>query len=133
MSEQDEQAAGEDEAGRISSFDERFGKIEHEQAEQRGMLEQIRDAVAGKGPAKPAHDKAQQHTQDRLEHPPAESIADQVRRAVADVKADEEQKRRDAEHQADHDKIREAAERAPRETVSGFRGKLQRAMFGGDR
>lgn len=133
MSEQQEQHPGGGEAGRIEALDERFGKIESEQAEQRGMLEQIRDAVAGKGAAGPAHAKAQEHTEQRLEHPPAETIADQVRRAVADVDAEKARKERDAAHQADHDKIKELAERPPRETAAGFRGRLQRAMYGGDR
>ena len=133
MSEQGEQHQGDGEAGRIEGLDERFGKIESEQAEQRSMIEQIRDAVAGKGAAEPAHAKAQEHTEQRLEHPPAETIADQVRRAVADVGAEEERKKREADHQADHDKIRELSERPPRETASGFRGTLQRIMFGADR
>lgn len=134
MSEQQqEEHQGDGEASRIEALDERFGRIESEQAEHRSKLDQILDIVGGKGPAKPAHDKAQQHTETRLEHPPAESIAEQVRRAVADVDAERAQKERDATHQADHDKIRELAERPPREQVSGARGRLQRIMFGADR
>jgi len=118
------------EVSRIEALDERFGRIESEQAEHRSMLEQIRDAVAGKGAAGPAHEAAEKHTEGRLAHPPAESIAEQVRRAVADVGAEEERKRQAAAHEADHQKIREAAERPPRETASGVRGRIQRAMFG---
>lgn len=127
---QEEQQPGQEEAGRIEGLDERFGKIEAEQAQQRGMLEQIRDSVAGKGDAGPAHDKAQAHTEHRLEHPPAQTIADQVRRAVKEVGAEEEQKRRDAEHADHHQKLREAAEQPPREPAAGVRGRIQRAMFG---
>ena len=127
-----EQQPGQGEADRIQSLDQRFGKIEQEQTEQRGLLEQIRDAVAGTGPARPAHDKAQAHTEQRLEQPPAAAMADQVRQAVKDVNAEEEQRKRQADHDADHDRIRELAERAPRESQSGWRAKLQRGMFGSD-
>lgn len=126
-----DQDQGEAEAGRIESLDARFGRLEHEQAEQRSMLEQIRDAVGGAKAAEgKAHARAQEHTEQRLEHPPAQAIAEQVRRAVADVDAEREQKRREAEHDADHQHMRELAERPPREQLSGWRGRLQTAMFG---
>ena len=118
------------EGQRVESLDARFGAIEHEQAEQRGILTQIRDALAGKGKAAPAHAAAQEHTETRLEA--SSSIADQVRRAVKDVNAEEEQRKRDAEHEGHHQALREAAEKPPREAASGVRGKIQRAMFGAE-
>lgn len=124
---------GDGEVTRIEALDERFGRIESEQAEHRQLLEQIRDAIgAGRRGERRAHDAAQQHTERRLEQPPAATMADQVRQAVKDVNAEEEQKRASAQHQADHDRIREMAERAPRETISGFRGRLRKAMYGAD-
>ena len=128
-----EQQPGEGEAGRIQTLDARFGAIEQEQKAQRGLLEQISAAVGGaKAAEQTAQGKAQEHTQDRLANPPAATMADQVRKAVQDVNAEEAQKQRDADHQADHDRIRELAERAPREPQSGWRARLQRGMYGSD-
>lgn len=118
------------EGQRVESLDARFGAIEHEQAEQRGILTQIRDALAGQGKAAPAHKAAQEHTETRLEA--SSSIADQVRRAVKDVNAEEEQRKRDEAHAADHAALAEAREKPPREAASGVRGKIQRAMFGAE-
>lgn len=126
----EEDQPGDDEVTRIEALDERFGRIESEQAEHRGMLEQILDRVGGA--RDDAHDKAEKHTQHRLAHPPAESMADQVKKAVRDVEAEKEAERTRAAHDADHERIRQEAERRPRELSSGFRGKLQRVMFGGD-
>jgi hypothetical protein len=128
---EDEQP-GDDEVGRIEALDQRFGRIESEQAEHRALLVQIRDAIAGKGPARGAHDQAEQRTEGRLAHPPAESVADQVRAAVAAVGAEQAQAEADKQHKADHEKLREQAERPPREAMGGFRGRLARAMYGGD-
>lgn len=130
---EDGEQPGEDEAGRIEYLGERFGRIEAEQAAQRGILEQISDALAGRGPAKGAHDKAEGRVEGRLAHPPAQSIAEQVRAAVREVGAEEAQKARDAEHAADHERMRELAERPPRESMTGWRGKLAGVMYGADR
>ena len=121
---------GAEEVGRIEALDERFGRIESEQAEHRQLLEQIRDAIAGKGAAKPAHDRAEKRTEGRLAEPAAVTIAEQVRAAVEAVGAEKAEKERAAAHDADHQKMREAAERPPREAMPGFRGRLSRAMFG---
>jgi hypothetical protein len=130
VSEQGEQPPGDEEVGRIEALDERFGRIESEQAEHRGLLQQILDRVGGA--EHQAHGKAEKHTERRLEHPPADSVADQVRRAVTDVQAEQEAERRRTDHDTEHAKLREAAERPPREAASGVRGRIQRAMFGGD-
>jgi hypothetical protein len=124
---------GQDEADRIQTLDARFGAIETEQKTQRGLLEQIAAAVGGTGPAAAAHDKAEARTQDRLANPPAATIADQVRQAVKDVQAEQDQAARDQAHQADHDKLRQASEQPPREPQSGPRARLQRILYGGDR
>lgn len=119
-------------ADRAEDIDARFGKIEHEQARQGGLLEEIRVLVKGGGPAKGAHDAAQARTEDHLEHPPAETVAEQVRKAVQDVKADEARERQAQEHDDHHRQIREQAERPPHEQASGARGRLQRVMFGAE-
>ena len=118
------------EAERVESLDARFGAIEREQAEQRGILTQIRDAVAGEGKTAPAHAAAEKHTETRLEA--SSTIADQVRRAVRDVDAEKAQREADERHKADHAALAAEREKPPRESASGFRGRLQRAMYGGD-
>lgn len=128
----DDEQPGDGEVSRIEALDERFGRIESEQAEHRALLVQIRDAIAGKGPAKGAHDKAQDRVEGRLEHPPAQSIADQVRAAVQQVGAEQAQKEQEAKHAADHERLREMAERPPRQAMGGVRGAIARAMYGGD-
>jgi hypothetical protein len=127
---QEEQAPGDEEVSRIEALDTRFGRIESEQAEHRGMLERILDRVGGA--EHQAHDEAEQHTQKRLEKPPAQSMAEQVKRAVKDVKAEEAAEETRKAHDADHERIRQEAERRPREAASGGRAKLQRIMFGAD-
>lgn len=119
------------EADRVESLDARFGKIETEQAEQKNLLSQILDKVSGAAPADgKAHAKAQEHTEQRLDA--GTSIADQVRQAVKDVGAEQAQKEAADAHERDHQALREAREKQPRETQSGWRGKLQKAMYGGD-
>jgi hypothetical protein len=129
MSEQTTETA-DPEAERVETLDARFGRIEHEQAEQRGLLEQIRDAIAGEGGAAPIHEKAEAHTQARLDS--STTIAEQVRKAVEAVGAEQAQREADEAHKRDHEALRAEREKPPRESGSGFRGKLQRAMYGGD-
>lgn len=93
------------EEGRVKSLDDRFGAIETEQAEQRGLLEQISSAVQGLtgtgGKLTPAsHTEAQQRTEDRLDRP--SSVQEQVRAELA---------RAQAERQAEADKDAAKSER----------------------
>lgn len=120
------------EAERVESLDARFGKIEAEQAEQKGMLAQILAKVGGQAgeTESKAHAKAQAHTEAHLDR--SSTIADQVRAAVEAVGAEKAQKEADEAHKRDHEALREAREKPPRESQSGFRGKLQKAMFGSD-
>lgn len=119
------------EGQRVESLDARFGKIEAEQAEQKNLLGQILDKVSGAAPdSGKAHDKAQAHTEQRLDA--GSSIADQVKAAVAAVGAEQAQKEREEQHAKDHQALAEAREKQPREAQAGWRGKLQRAMYGGD-
>ena len=107
--------------------DARLAKLEAEQAEQGGKLDQILALIKGEGPA---HDAAEQHTQERLDS--STTIAEQVRKAVEQVGAEKAQREADEAHKADHAALREQREKPPRESASGFRGRLQRAMYGGD-
>jgi hypothetical protein len=107
--------------------DARLAKLEAEQAEQGGKLDQILALIKGEGPA---HDAAEQHTQERLDS--SSTIAEQVRKAVEQVGAEKAQREADEAHKADHAALREQREKPPRESASGFRGRLQRAMYGGD-
>lgn len=120
------------EAERVETLDARFGRIEAEQAEHKTMLGQILAKVGGetKKAEGEAHADAQQHTEEHLER--GSTIADQVRAAVEAVGAEKAQKEADEQHAKDHAALREAREKPPRESQSGFRGRLQRAMYGGD-
>jgi hypothetical protein len=107
--------------------DARLDRVEAVQAEQGGKLDQILALIKGEGEV---HEKAEQHTQERLDS--SSTIAEQVRAAVEKVGAEKAQREADEAHKADHAALREAREKPPRESASGFRGKLQRAMYGGD-
>lgn len=120
------------EGQRVESLDARFGKIEAEQAEQKNLLGQILEKVSGtaKDTEGKAHAKAQEHTEQRLDA--GSSIADQVKAAVAAVGAEQAERDREAAHERDHQALREAREKPPRESQSGWRGRLQKAMYGSD-
>lgn len=113
------------EAERIETLDARFGKIETEQAAQGGKLDQILSRLGG-GTSTGA---AKQEAAPAPAQDPG-SIADQVRQAVQAVGA--EQAARDAAdaHERDHQALKEMREKPPRESTQGWRGKLQRAMYG---
>lgn len=104
--------------------DTRLDKLEAGQAEQGGKLDQIIGML--KGDEADAHEAAAEHTEKRLDR--GSTIADQVRQAVKDVRAEEEADK----HKADHAALAAEREKPPRESQSGFRGKLQRAMFGSE-
>jgi hypothetical protein len=114
------------EAQRIESLDARFGKIETEQAEQRGLLQQILGKVGG-GDAPKAGDPKQPDQ--------GLDMAAMMRKAVEDVGAENARKKAEEEHAAEHAALRASkpvAETQPRERQGGIKSKLQRAMFGGD-
>jgi hypothetical protein len=66
------------EEGRVQALDDRFDAIEAEQAEQKGLIGQVLDAVKGTGPA---HAGAQRVVQARLDAPG--SVAEEVRAELA--------------------------------------------------
>lgn len=118
------------EAGRVKSLDDRFGALEHEQSEQRGMLSQILGKLGGGGDAP----KGEPVTRgdDPLAGPDPGSMAEQMRQAVRDVRAEEAQAEKDRQHSADHDRLRTPdPEKAPREVMIRGKAKLQKIMFGG--
>lgn len=132
MSEQQQDPGADPEAERVESLDHRFGAIETKQAEQDGKLDQILSRLTGgagggtKAPprtpvgAAPGTDPG--------------TIADQVRKAVEAVGAEQAAKAAQDQHAQDHAAIAEMREQQPRDsTAAGWRGKLQRAMYGGDR
>jgi hypothetical protein len=118
------------EGQRVQALDDRFGAIEAEQAEQRGLLEQIRDAIGGTGRAAPAHATAGQATETTLER--RETIAELTRRAVEDVNAKTQRDQADAAHAAEHAelKARREAEQQPREPQRGPKAAAQRFLLG---
>lgn len=115
----------EESAAQQETQDARLDRVEATQAEQGGKLDQILGLLQGDGGGQ--HEGGEESAADG-----AESIAEQVRRAVDAVGAEKAAKEASEAHERDHAALREAREKPPRESQSGFRGKLQRAMYGGD-
>jgi hypothetical protein len=113
------------EAQRVESLDARFGKIETEQAEQRGLLQQILGKVGG-GDAPKAGDPKPDQPLD---------MAAMMRKAVEDVGAENARKKAEEDHAAEHAALRASKpepEKPPRERQGGARSRLQKIMFGGE-
>jgi hypothetical protein len=104
--------------------DARLAKLEAEQAEQGGKLDQILALIKGEGEV---HEKAEQHTQERLDSSStiADTIAKQMEAAVERVGAAQAQKAADEQHAKDHAALREQQEKQPREAGSGLAGKIR--------
>jgi hypothetical protein len=104
--------------------DSRIANLEREQQRQGHLLEKI---AAGMGAAGPAAGPAAAG-----ETPPPLSLADQVRKEIAD--ADQRRKSEEDEHTwraGVTDMVEQLkAERAPREPEKGVRARVQRALFG---
>lgn len=118
----------EESAAQQETQDARLDRVEATQAEQGGKLDQILGLLQGDGESGGQQDSAGQESA----ADGAEGIAEQVRRAVEAVGAEKAAKEASEAHAAEHAALREAREKPPRESQSGFRGKLQRAMYGGD-
>ena len=113
--------AGTGEASRIQSLDERFGKIETEQQQQRGLLEQIRDSLTGRN--SPPAGSAPAASPPAPAAAAAADMAEQMRQAVRDVHAEESAAGPGTP----------APEKTPRETGRiGGKERLQRVFFGKD-
>lgn len=126
MTEENQAPPQEDAEGkRIRSLEE----LQAEQAEQGSKIDQILGILGKKEDQ--VHAAAQDHTEERLDR--SSSIAEQVRRAVEAVDAEKTRKAEADAHAAEHQALKEARERPPRETAQGWRGKLQRGMFGADK
>jgi hypothetical protein len=120
------------EAQRVESLDARFGKIETEQAEQRGLLQQILGKVGGGLDPTKAPGSSATGASPGTGSP---DMAAMMRKAVEDVGAENARKKAEEEHAAEHAALRASkpvAETQPRERQGGIKSKLQRAMFGGD-
>ena len=116
------------EEGRITSLDDRFGRIEAKQAEQDGVLNKLLEHVQGGGRGDGQGEPAGQQV----------TYADFAGQVQAEIKAAEE--RRAAEDKAKGDAdwrtgVDDAIEKlktenTPREPQTGAKGRLQRLMFG---
>jgi hypothetical protein len=125
----DQKAPAED---RVTALETGQAEIKAEQERQGGILETILSKVGGT--AGPAPAGAQQATESRLER--TTSIADQVKAAVKEVDADKAREQAEAEHAAHHAALKAGtpeAEKQPRERQGGWKAKLQKGMYGGDR
>jgi hypothetical protein len=98
---------------------QRLDRLEQVQAEQGGKLDKVLELLKGDGePATAAT--------------AGPDIPAMVAKAVADVGAEQARKAADAEHAADHAKLKAPPpEQPPREPL-GVRGRIQRRMYGGD-
>lgn len=115
---------------RIRSLDERFAKIEQDRAEDHGILEKILDRLpggdSGGKSADPPAGKGE---------PAGGDIQSQVRAEIAAARQrDEEEARKkgDADWRKHVDETLERLmpEKPPREPQAGFKGRLQRALYG---
>ncbi len=122
-------ATDDGEAGRVKSLDDRFGAIEARQEKQEGLLEQILGKLGGGG------GEAEPVTRgDEPAAPSPGEMAEQMRQAVRDVRAEEAAEQARAAHDADHAKMRTPEpEQTPREVMIRGKARLQRLMFGAER
>jgi hypothetical protein len=121
------------EAARITTIDD----LKTEQAHQAGVLDQLLALVKGEGGQAEglkadAHTAAQGRVDARLDRPSV--VQDQMRQAVRDVQAEAARQQAEADHRAEHDRLKQPppAETAPREVVVRGKARLQRVMFGAD-
>lgn len=124
---------GDGEAGRVKALDERFGAIETEQREQRGILDKIAATLTGGGGGTPpAGDGGQGQGQGGGPVPSARSIADQVREEIAAAdqrrKAEEDDKTWRAGITEVVEQVK--AEKAPRPPQTGFAARARRVVLG---
>jgi hypothetical protein len=131
---------GDPEAARIQTLDQRFGAIEAEQKEQRGLLTEIRGLLGGspKAPSGGPGGSGGPHSgssPDPSSSPASPSVAEQVRQGVKEIEAEKEREAK-AKAAADADSAWRAtveqalAERRPAEPGTGFRARLQRGLVG---
>lgn len=119
-------SSGEDQRIRsLDDQDKRIGQIETEQQRQGGLLEQIA-AKIGAGPGDGKQD-------DSSAAAPAGDIQAQMADAVRAVRAEEKAAEAQAAHDAEHQALRDGPkEKTPREGT-GWKERLEHAMFGKDR
>jgi hypothetical protein len=122
------EGTGQPEGGQGGSLDARMGKLEATQAEQGTKLDRILDLLPGKSSSDDAPASADTGA-------PAPDIQSQVRAEIAATKAREAEEARakgDADwRQSVEAKLEELKpEKTPRDAQPGWRGRLQRAMFG---
>lgn len=123
-------ATDDGEAGRVKALDDRFGALEAEQERQGGLLEQIAAKLGG---GKPDSDGPVTSADAPPAGPNPADMAEQMRQAVRDVRAEEAQADADRQHAADHAKLSAPEpEKTPREVMIKGKAKLQKVLFGGD-
>ncbi len=127
-----QQTAGDPETGRITTIEQIAERQQATDAKVDGLIGKIDQLIGGgKAPEPPAAPGVSGHGgQD-----PGAGM-DAIRQAIRDVHAEDDQARKQADHDAEHDRLkaaRDAAEHQPREAMKPWKDKLQRVMFGGDR
>lgn len=118
------------EAGRIETIEGIAARQQQTDAKVDSLVGKIDQLLGGGKPdAAPKADAAPAAV-----HPGMD--LDAIKRAIRDVGAEEADAKAKADHDAEHERLKaaqDAAEHAPREAMQTWKGRLQRAMFGGDR
>ena len=117
------------EAGRITTIEDIAARQQATDSKVDGLIGKIDQLLGGKPDAAPKADAAPAAV-----HPGMD--LDAIKRAIRDVGAEEAQAKAQADHDAEHERLKaaqDAAEHAPREAMQTWKGKLQRAMFGGEK
>jgi len=101
----------------------RLDRLETAQREQGGKLDRLLELVTGDGdtPASPASTAG-----------PVLDVPAMVRQAVQDVGAEEERRRQEAAHAAEHARLSAPPPERPPTQPQGARARIQRRMYGGE-
>lgn len=116
------------EAGRITTIEDIAQRQQATDSKVDGLVSKIDQMLGGGGPSEGKADTNPQQGQGLG--------MDQIRQAIRDVGAEEADAKAKADHDAEHERLKaakDAAEHQPREAMQTWKGRLQRAMFGGEK
>ena len=116
------------EAGRITTIEDIAARQQATDSKVDSLIGRIDQVLGGGKPDAPKPDAAATGA-----HPGMD--LDAIKRAIRDVGAEEAQAKAQADHDAEHERLKaaqDAAEHQPREAMQTWKGRLQRAMFGGE-
>lgn len=108
--------------------DDRIDQLAARQERTESKIDKVLDMLGGKDdPPAPGTGAAGAGS------PPADHLGE-IKQAIRDVRAEEQQAAADAAHKADHDRLKNKPEpeKQPRESGPTWKDRLQNVMFGGD-